>query len=248
MKAEFERSRLAFDASPDRTTVVYISSTASMLFKYGPDALDEIFDELNRFVAQVLYERRGAVKISVIADHGHNLLKTRWVDIEKHLDAGGFRVTEKPRLPGHPQDVFLEQDGLLTWFGVHTVRPRAVTDHLLTLPEIETVAYMSGEDVIVRTPGGEASISKHDHLITYTPLTGNPLDFPADLHDTPLSADDWFHRTADLTYPDGPSACGTPSTAPPARRPRSWPRCRTAPAPASAGSSGLSIRTAPTAG
>ena len=203
MKAEFERARQAFDLSPDRTTIVYISSTASMLFKHGPSALDEIFDELNRFVTQVLYERRGAVKISVIADHGHNLLKTRWVDVEQHLQDGGFNVTQKPRLPERADDVFLEQDGLLTWFGVHTVQPERVGDHLLTLPDIETVAYLRGEDVIVRTPGAEAIIAKHDHHLTYTPVRGNPLVFPDELCNVALSADDWFQRTADLPFPDG---------------------------------------------
>lgn len=203
MKAEFARALQSFDASPDLNTFVYISSTASMLFKYGEPALDEVFDELNRFVAQVLYERRGAVKISVVADHGHNLMKTRWVDVEEHLEDGGFRVTKKPRFPERPDDVYLEQDGLLTWFGVHTVRPEAVTDHLLTLPEIETVAHVRGEDVVVRTPAGEARIAKRDHQFTYTPVRGNPLAFPAELCDVPLSADDWFHRTADLAFPDG---------------------------------------------
>ncbi len=203
MKTEFERARRAFDDSPDRTTFVYISSTASMLFKYGPSALDEIFDELNRFVAQVLYERRGAVKISVVSDHGHNLRKTRWVDIETHLETGGFNVTKKPQFPEQPNDVFLEQDGLLTWFGVHTVRPVRVADHLLNLPELETVAYMQGPDVIVRSANGAAVIAKRDHQLTYTPTRGNPLAFPAELHATALSADDWLQRTVDLEFPDG---------------------------------------------
>jgi len=203
MKAEFERARRAFDASPDRTNVVYISSTASMLFKHGAPALDEVFDELNRFVAQVLWERRGAVKISVVSDHGHNLMKTRWVDVEEHLENGGFHVTGKPRLPERPDDVFLEQDGLLTWFGVHTVRPDAVTDHLLTLPEIETVAYLRGQKVVVRTPAGEARIARGNQRFTYTPVDGNPLEFPPDLCDVPLSADEWIARTADLPFPDG---------------------------------------------
>ncbi|MEE9403300.1 MAG: hypothetical protein V3V20_00265 [Algisphaera sp.] len=202
MKVEFERARQAFDASPDRDTLVYISSTAAMLFKYGEPGLDMIFDEFNRFVAQVLYERRGAVKISVMSDHGHNLRETRWINIEKHLSQSGFHITQKPR---KPNDVFLEQDGLMTWFGVHTAKPDQVADSLLKLPEIETVAYLTGENVTLRTPAGHAVISKHNQQLTYRPVHGNPLSYTQTLCNIPLSPDQWFAATADHHYPDAPA-------------------------------------------
>lgn len=203
MKVEFERARRAFDASPDRTTIVYISSTAMMLAKYGPPGLDAVLDELERFLLQILHERRGAVKISLASDHGHNLADTQWLDVTAPLEDAGFRIRKKLK---RPDDVFVEMDGLLTWFGVYTSQPVAVGDALLEgLPQLETVAYMDGYDVVVRDHAGRARVSMADGKLTYTAETADVLGYGEALSGVALSRDEWFERTADLHFPDGPT-------------------------------------------
>lgn len=203
MAVEFERARRAFDASPDRTTVVYIASSAAMLLKYGQRGLDETLDGLETFVLQVLYERRGAVKISILSDHGHNLKQSAWVDVEATLEDAGFGVVKKLR---KPNDVYVEMDGLLTYFGVHTQRPVAVADALLEgLEPIETVSYVDGYDVVVRSHGGAARVSLGgDGRVTYAPETADVLGYSEQLAGAALSRDAWFERTADHEFPDGP--------------------------------------------
>ena len=204
MKVEFEQARRAFDDSPDRVTIVYISSTAAMLAKYGEEGFEESMDELERFLLQVFYERRGAVKISVMADHGHNLLDTTWLDIKQTLREEGFHVTDHLKKPG---DVFVEMDGLLTYFGVHTARPAAVCDALLdSLPQVETVSMMDGYDVIIRNYDGTARIREvGPGRLAYHVETANVLGYDESLCDVPLTQDEWFARTADAGFPDGPS-------------------------------------------
>ncbi len=203
LQVEFERARQAFDASPDRTTVVYISSAAAMLMKYGKAGLEETLDELERFLLQVLYERKGAVKISIMSDHGHNLVDTTWVDVAAPLNAAGFRVVKKIK---KPNDIFIEMDGLMTWFGVHTSQPEAVSDALLAeLPEIETLAYLDGYDLIVRNGRGAARIAMAEGPLIYTPDTADVLDYGDDLSGVALTRDEWFAETAEHTFPDAPS-------------------------------------------
>lgn len=203
MKVEFERARRAFDQSPDRTTVVYISSTAAVLATYGRGGLDDILDELERFLLQVLHERRGAVKISLASDHGHNLTDTTWIDVEAPLKDAGFRVTKKLR---RPDDVFVEVDGLLTWFGVHTSRPVEVSDALLAaLPQLETVAYMDGYDVVVRNHAGQSRIALRDGTLVYDAQTADVLGYGDELSGVGLTRRQWFERTADQRFPDGPT-------------------------------------------
>ncbi|MEM8737853.1 MAG: hypothetical protein AAGG38_05155 [Planctomycetota bacterium] len=203
LHAEFERARLAFDESPDRTTVIYIASSASMLFKYQHAGLEEALDELERFVLQVLYERRGAVKISIASDHGHNLAYSTWLDIEQNLRDAGYRPTDRPRKPG---DVHLEMDGLLTWFGVHTDRPAEVADALLARqPHLETFSYVEGHAVIVRSHLGRATVTLDERQrFTYSPDSADVLGLGSELSGVPLTRDQWLARTADHPFPDAP--------------------------------------------
>lgn len=204
MKVEFERARQAFDDSADRTTIVYISSSAAMLMKYGHRGLHETLDQLETFVTQVIHERRGAVKISILSDHGHNLRQTQWIDVEAALGDAGFRVAKKLK---RPDDVFVEMDGLLTYFGVHTQQPAAVGDALLGgLAEIETVSYVEGYDIVVRSHAGAARVSRgEDGKLTYTPETADVLGYGEAFSGKPLTAEAWFEQTADHGYPDGPT-------------------------------------------
>lgn len=203
MKAEFEKSRQAFNANPENTTVIYISSTAAMLMKHGRQGLDESLDELERFLLQVLYERRGAVKITVMADHGHNFMASTWIDIAAALKASGFHPVEHLK---QPDDVYLEMDGLMTWFGVHTPRPAAVSDGLFEqLPELVTAAYMDGYDVVIRNHDGQARIvSASGGRLSYYPESANVLGYEPSWCGVPMDRDEWFKLTADAEYPDAP--------------------------------------------
>ncbi len=77
--------------SPNQVTLVYITSASGMACKYGREGIDEVLDGAARLCLQLLYERHGAIRISVMADHGHNMVASKNIDVEKLLRAGGFK-------------------------------------------------------------------------------------------------------------------------------------------------------------
>src|SRR5205085_7081799 len=75
--AELEIARRELERSPDRVSVIYIASAASMVCKYGKPGAERVLDGARQLCLQLLYERRGAIKISMMADHGHNYTPSR---------------------------------------------------------------------------------------------------------------------------------------------------------------------------
>jgi hypothetical protein len=209
--AELARARDTFDKSPDRVCIVYFSSASSMLSRFGKPGLDEVLGGIERMCVQILYERQGAVKITLMADHGHNLTPTRNISLSGPLERAGFHVVE--RIHG-PRDVVLELHGLVTCTGVRTTRPGEVARALCSSPQVTLATYMEGSRVIVRDRNGAAAIDCRDHKLRYLPLESDVLGYAplvaalqssgkADA-DGYISDGDWFAATMDAKYPDGP--------------------------------------------
>ena len=108
--AELALAKGAFDESGDRETIVYIASTSGMMSKYGSEGLEEILDGFERLCMQVIYERDGAVKISALSDHGHNLMPPTRMDLEPALRAAGFVPSDRLQ---SARDVVIDLDGLV---------------------------------------------------------------------------------------------------------------------------------------
>jgi hypothetical protein len=157
---------------------------------------------------QLLHERRGALKISVLADHGHNLVRSANIDLAALLRGGGFQVTKQLR---RPDDVVLEMSGLVTYAAVRTTQPARVAAHLLTEPGMELAMYMDEDRAIVRSAQGSAAIELRDGRIRYRPITFDVLGYGALRSrlaadgDGFASRDAWFSATVDHDYPDGPA-------------------------------------------
>lgn len=207
-QAELERARKAMDESPNRVTMVYLTSSSGMACKHGRAGVDEVLDGMARLCLQLLYERRGALKISVLADHGHNLVRSANIDVEALLREGGFRVTKQLR---RPDDVVLELSGLVTYAAVRTAQPARVATQLLTEPGMELAMYMESDRVIVRSVQGSAAIQFHHGRLRYEPITHDVLGYAPvlarlDADETGFaSRDAWFAATVDHEYPDAPA-------------------------------------------
>ena len=209
--AELARAKKTFDESPDRTTLVYLVSASAMLSRHGRPGLEEVLDGVDRLCKQVLFERQGAMKITMLADHGHNLMETRNVSLEPALRAAGFNPTNQLR---GPRDVVLELQGLVTYLGIRTYRAAEIARAALNCPQFELATYMDGPAVIVRGRTGSASVECRDGKLRYQPLEGDPLHYEpviASLRqsgkcdaDGYVSDDDWFSATLDYEYPDAP--------------------------------------------
>jgi hypothetical protein len=200
-QAELERARRAVNANPERTSLVYLTSASGMACKYGQAGIDEVLDGAARLCLQLLYERRGAVRITLMADHGHNLVSSQNIHIDKLLSSAGFRIAK--RLEGE-DDVVPELSGLVTYAGVRTLKSAAVADALLRHPGVDMAMYLQGDSVIVRSDNASAAIESDAGRLRYRPLIGDVLHYakltlPADGLAT---RDEWFAATVDHEYPD----------------------------------------------
>jgi hypothetical protein len=202
----------AFDNARGAVTLAYVVSSSPMVSRFGATGLDECLDELERLCLQLMYERQGALKLTIVSDHGHNLTPSTNFLMGDLLTAAGFRVVDRIEDPAH--DVVLEIDGLITYFGVHCARPAAVADVLLPRDEVELATYLSGETVVVRDRHGLATIERRGDAYRYRAAVGDPLGYAPVLAalaaagelDAEGFAPDaaWFRATADATFPDGP--------------------------------------------
>lgn len=209
---ELECIKRTFDSSPDRITVVYAISSAGMVCRYGLQGIRECLEELERLCLQLLWERQGALKISITSDHGHNLMKSEFVPLSSILADAGFKVRDKIETAN---DVVIDTEGLVTYAGLHTQRPQAVADVLLKQSRVQLAMYLEADRVIVRDDKGSAAIEKKNGRLRYIPVDRDVLSYSPIID--ALSAlgkvdregfaaeDDWFAATVDHTWPDAPS-------------------------------------------
>jgi hypothetical protein len=205
---ELERARKAFDESPHNTTIVYLTSASGMACKFGRPGIDEVLDGAARLCLQLLYERHGEIRISMMADHGHNMVTSTNIDVIKVLKSAGFNVTSRLR---KPNDVVPEISGLVTYAGVRTLRPAPVADALLAVDGVDLAMYQQQDQIIVRDPQGAAAIDMRDGKLRYRPITRDVLHYApvyeAVAHDDGgfATRSDLFAATIDHEFPDAPA-------------------------------------------
>ena len=210
-QTELARVRLALNDSPDRVTIVYVASTAGMVSKHGMDGLNEVLDGLEQLCVNILHERRGAIKISVVADHGHNFIAGSRIDLPALLKSRGFSPGDRLL---DDADVVVELDGLLNYAGIHTRQPARVADALCAIPEIDMAMYQEGERVMIQTSAGRACIEHRSGFFRYVAIDGDVLDYEplidrlratGSLDPEGYASDrDWFDATVDHRWPDAP--------------------------------------------
>ena len=209
--AELKRVKTALDESPDRITLAYVASTAGLLSRYGRDGLDEIFTQLETLCLQLLYERRGAIVISILSDHGHNLQPAQRISLDDTLKAAGFRISNRIQ---HNHDIVYDMDGLVNYLGIHTRKAAAVADAVVVRKEVELVMYQQGREIIIRDENGYATVAARNGRSRYKVETSDVFDYKPHLaqfessglidEDGFVADDDWFIATVNHRWPDAP--------------------------------------------
>ncbi len=209
--AELEQARRALEKSPDRVSIVYIASAASVICKHGKIGAQRVLDGARQLCLQLLYERRGAIKISMMADHGHNYMPSQNISLDKMLADEGFHVGDVLR---DERDCVVEINGLVTCAGVHTRRPAQVAAALCRHDPIELAIYSEGGRVIVQGPHGRAAIECRQQRLRYVVIDDDVLGYTpvvAQLKaDEQMDADGftddntWFRKTLDHPWPNAP--------------------------------------------
>lgn len=191
------------------TASAYSVGTAGLGTRGGRDAIRAYLRTIDRLCEQLICERHGRVKITLTADHGHNLVPNRRVSFNDLLRQCGYRPAKSLR---GPRDVVTIEYGLVTYAELYTQDPVGVAACLLSHADVEFACYPADDAVVVVSSSGRATIRARDGAWSYTAETGDPLrlagiiaDLGAAGHITP---DGWiedralFEATVAHVYPD----------------------------------------------
>ena len=168
-----ERSRRG-----ERMTVAYVVSTSALGSRRGRDghALGLVW--LDRFCQQMVWQTRGRIRISLMSDHGHNLLPSEWIPLADELERLGYRVGSRLERPG---DVAVPEFGVVSCGAIYTHDAACVARDVVHIRGIELSAYCEcGDDgadsVVVIGRVGRARITQSSAGFRYVPETGDPLE------------------------------------------------------------------------
>ncbi|MFP4106193.1 MAG: hypothetical protein ACLFVU_08895 [Phycisphaerae bacterium] len=194
-----------FDKRDSKELVAYIVSSAGIGTNDGEAGQLKMLQYVDRLVSQVVYETRGLLKVTVLADHGHTHTQAKRVPMESFLKERGWDVSSSLK---DPNDVVYIRFGLVTFISFSTHSPAKLAADLTDATGVEIVSYADGQEVVVLSDdGGTARIANRDGRFRYTPSAGDPLklkpilaNLSADAAGT-YDADDLLAATADHQYP-----------------------------------------------
>jgi len=198
-------------ARRDRPVVVaYLVSAAAMGTKHLLQGQHEVLEAVDRLTQALVWRSRGLVKVTLLSDHGHQLVRERWLDFRALLRQKGWRVTDRLE---KPDDVVVIDYGLVTYAAFATRDRARLARTLIEHEGVDLAAYPAEGAVRVVSTGGAARIERRDDgRFRYTPQTGDPLRLVPLLERARTEgrigpdgwADDrtWLRLTSGHAYPD----------------------------------------------
>jgi hypothetical protein len=206
------RKTLRNRAETDTTIAAYILSTDALAHRAGHQPLARFLLQLEAILDSARARYGPDLRISLLSDHGNDLIPTRRIPLERALREAGFRPTDRLQGPG---DVVIPRFGLVSSAFLFTrpgIEPE-LARALEPLPGIDLIFFRTADSLIhIRSRRGHATVEEKNGHFRYTPGTGDPLDLASALaqmqsdgsidpdgfaHDTT-----WFHQTAESEYID----------------------------------------------
>ena len=191
------------------TKIVYSVGTAGLGTEGGREAILKYLRTIDRLCEQIVYERKGRVNITLMADHGHNMFGRGRVSFEQLLRENGYNLTNRMK---KNNDVVTIEFGLVTYAAFFTNDPGGLANVLLQNPVTTIACYPESDHIIVQSIDGKAVIRKTDNRFSYNPITGDPLKLSTIIDklrnegkvDPQGFIDDlpFFEATVDHFYPD----------------------------------------------
>ena len=191
---EINDAKRLFDKRNSQEVLTYFVSSAGMGTKAGAQGHQFCLELVERLIHQVLWETRGLVKITLLADHGHTYTPAEAIDISGHLKGKGWRISKDLK---RDNDVVYPRFGLETCASFSTRNsPKFATD-LVDCEGVELVSYVAGKDVVVIAPGNSrAVISQSEGKFRYDCTSGDPLGLEEILKTVPADANGFRDRDA----------------------------------------------------
>jgi len=188
-----------------REVLVYFVSSAGLGTKNAAEGHREALVGVERLVNQILRETRGRCKFTLLSDHGHTYTPGKRIDMEGHLKARGWNVSDRIK---SDRDVAYVRFGLVTYLSLSGRRPAEIAADAVTCKGAELASYAEADHVVVLdSTGGRAVISRKTNRYSYQPGPGDPLELKDILPklradaDGYYDADDMLAATATHLYP-----------------------------------------------
>lgn len=157
----------------DGDVTAYVVATSALGIRFSRDGHASGLVRLDRFCRMLMHATRGQIDITLMSDHGHNLIVSRRINLDQDLAQMGYRLTNK--LTG-PADVIVPAFGLVNCTALYTQSPEQVAADLIGLEGIELTCYPTPSgDVVVLSPSGRAVVSYRDGASRYLQVVGDPL-------------------------------------------------------------------------
>jgi len=204
------RIQRGFERSQAPLYVGYAMSTSALGAQRGRNGHQVALVKLERLCRQIVYQTRGHVQITLLSDHGHDLVRSQRLALDQHLRRCGWNVTGELR---RPEDVSVPQFGAVTCAALYTRWPEAVARDAVGFAGVDLAAYLDADDgVIVLNRNGRARIERAANGFRYVREFGDPLVLApildelrraGQLTDDGSVADDvLFAATTEHVYPD----------------------------------------------
>ena len=170
---ELKEMKREFEKVTEGRAIGYTVGTAGLGTEGGREAILRYLREVDRFCEEIVHRRRGRVKITLLADHGHNMAGRGRVCFGERLKEAGYRLGDRLDRPG---DVVTVNYGLVTYAAFFTDDPAGVAQVLLHDPAVVLTCYRSGDAVIVETLDGKAEVKQRKGRYRYDIHYGDPLE------------------------------------------------------------------------
>jgi hypothetical protein len=151
---------------------VYSVGTAGLGTRGGRAAIRDYLIAVDRLCEQIVHERRGRIKLTLTADHGHNLVENRLIGFDDLLTSAGYRRSSSLR---DRRDVVVIEYGLVTYAEFHTLDPAGLAEVLRRHEDVEFACYRAGQAVVVCDRDGAALIRRQGNGFIYEPAPTDPL-------------------------------------------------------------------------
>jgi hypothetical protein len=188
----------------------YSVSGTCMGTNEGRDGYTEVLLRAEKLCEAAMLASEGRVKITMFADHGHNLTHGKSIDLKALLERAGFHVAEKLK---KPNDVVIPEFGLITCASIDTLCPELVASIVVQIEGMNLAMYKNRwGSVVVLDRSGKALVDCRDGRYRYQILHGDPLKLGPVFENLRsaklLDADDYatdkdvFRATNSHEYPD----------------------------------------------
>lgn len=158
---------------PSGDMTAYVVATSALGIRFSRDGHASGLVRLDRLCRMLMHATRGQIDITLMSDHGHNLITSRRINLDQDLARMGYRINNT--LAG-PADVIVPAFGLVNCTALYTKSPERVASDLVSLEGIELTCYPTPSgDVVVLSQSGRAVVSYRDGASRYTQLIGDPL-------------------------------------------------------------------------